>query len=233
MKYNISDYRLKVIVDELGEEYKDLLIERILDDMREIDADQINPSDLIRLDVSTKSSLRNNRKTQQKNRMLSMVSLLGVTYAILGLMLLLWSEFQDAMRYNTTMMMAVVLIFIGLFVVLFSLLFKSMVRMRPQNYRGPRHTVSSYEVVNKWKEIEALIHQLTPEENVLSLASMLSNLKETKIISDKDIETINRLLSIRNQVVHEQDKIINLSQSELRSIFIEANKIISKMKKIV
>ena len=24
MKYNISDYKLKVIVDELGEEYKDL-----------------------------------------------------------------------------------------------------------------------------------------------------------------------------------------------------------------
>ena len=56
MKYNISDYRLKVIVDELGEEYKDLLIESILGDMHENDADLINPSDLIRLDVATKSN---------------------------------------------------------------------------------------------------------------------------------------------------------------------------------
>ena len=47
MKYNALDYKLKVIVDELGEEYKDLLIERILDDMHETDADLINPSDLM------------------------------------------------------------------------------------------------------------------------------------------------------------------------------------------
>ena len=45
MKYNISNYRLKGIVEELGEEYKDLLIEHILDDMQEVDADLINPSD--------------------------------------------------------------------------------------------------------------------------------------------------------------------------------------------
>lgn len=63
MKYNISDYKLKVIVDELGEEYKDLLIERILGDMHENDADLINPSDLIRLDVATKSNLRIDKKS--------------------------------------------------------------------------------------------------------------------------------------------------------------------------
>ena len=44
MKYNVSDNKLKIIIDELGEEYKDLLIERVLDDTHETDADAINPS---------------------------------------------------------------------------------------------------------------------------------------------------------------------------------------------
>ena len=98
MKYNISDYKLKVIINELGEEYKDLLIERILSDMHENDADLINPSDLIRLDVMTKSNLRTDKKVQRQNRMLSMISILGIVYALVGLRLMQWSEVKDIVR---------------------------------------------------------------------------------------------------------------------------------------
>lgn len=125
MKYNISDYKLKIIVDELGEEYKDLLIECILGDMHENDADLINPSDLIRLDVTIKSNLRIDRKVQRKNRMLSMISLLGIIYALFGLILMMWGEVRDTIRYDSIMMMSFVLIFLGLFVALFSLIFKN------------------------------------------------------------------------------------------------------------
>ena len=62
---------------------------------------------------------------------------------------------------------------------------------------------------------------------------MVSNLKDTQIISEKDIKIINQLLNIRNQIVHGQDDKYNMSQEELRSILLQADKIISKMKKIV
>ena len=233
VKYNISDYKLKVIINELGEEYKDLLIERILSDMHENDADLINPSDLIRLDVMTKSNLRTDKKVQRQNRMLSMISILGIVYALVGLMLMQWSEVKDIVRYDSMMMMSFVLIFLGLFVALFSLLFKNMGRIRPQYYREKNYTISSYEVINKWKEIEALVHELTPREDTLSLSSMMSNLKDTQIISEQDIEIINQLLNIRNQIVHGQDNKYNLSQEELRAILLQADKIISKMKKLL
>lgn len=232
MKYNVSDYRLKIIVDELGEEYKDLLIEHILDDMHETDADQINPSDLIRLDVTIKSNLRNARKVQRQNRMFSMISLLGIIYALFGLMLMMWSELKNTFRYDSMMMMSLVLIFIGLFVALFSLVFKNMVRMRPQYYKGQNNTIPPYEVISKWKEIEALVHELTPEEDSLSLSSMMTNLKDTKIISDQDILTIYQLLNVRNQIVHGQNEKYDLSQTELRAILLQADKVISKMKKL-
>lgn len=233
MKYNISDYKMKVIIDELGEEYKDLLIEHILDDMYEIDADLINPSDLIRLDVTTKSYLRTSKKIQQQNRMLSMISLLGITYALLGLLLMLWSELRESVQLNSAMTVAFVLIFIGLFVTLFSLLFKNVIKIRPQFYMKQNYRISSYEVINKWKEIEALMQELTPRENVLSLSSMMENLKDTKIISEQDIEIINKLLGIRNQIVHGQNCERNISQVELRNILVQSDKIISRMKKIV
>ena len=233
MKYNISDYKLKVIIDELGEEYKDLLIEQVLNDMNEIDADQINPSDLIRLDVTTKSNLRIDRKSQRLNRMSTLISLLGVIYALFGLMLMMWSELKDTIRYTNIMMISIVLIFLGLFVAIFSLLFKYMNRIRPHNYKNKRFTISSYEIINKWKEIEALINQLTPEKEQLSLSSMVSNLEETKIISKEDTIVINDLLRVRNQIVHNQNKDFNLPQNELRSIFIQIDEVISKMKKII
>lgn len=233
MKYSVSDYKLKIIIDELGEEYKDLLIERILDDTNEIDADSINPSYLIRLDVATKSDLRADKKMQHQNRLYSMISLLGMTYAIAGLMLMMWGQFREIIRYDFITTISFVLTFMGLFVAMFSLLFKNMLVIKHKNYRGHNRTISSYEIINKWKEIEALVHELTPDSESLSLSSMITNLKDTQIISEQDIEILNRLLKIRNKIVHGPDGKSDLSQTELRSILTKADKIIARMKKLV
>lgn len=232
MKYNISNYRLKGIIEELGEEYKDLLIEHILDDMQEVDADLINPSDLIRLDVTIKSKLRVDKKMQKKNRMLSMISMLGIIYAMLGLILMMMREMRNTIQYDSTIMMSMILMIIGLFVTLFSLLFINMQKTQSQYRRGNRRDISSYEIVNKWKEIEALVNELAPEKNELSLFSMIKNLEETNIISEKDVEEMKQLLKLRNQIVHEQNFENNLSEKELRDIILRSDKIIYKMKKI-
>lgn len=78
-----------------------------------------------------------------------------------------------------------------------------------------------------------MVHELTPEKDTLSLSSMVKKLKDTQIISERDVEVINQLLNSRNQIVHGQDNKYNLSQAELRSILLQADKIISKMKKLV
>lgn len=233
MKYTISDQKLKIIIDELGEEYKDLLVEHILDDMGEMDADLINTSDLIRLDVSTKSNLRTDKKSQRLDRLSSMVSLLGVTYALFGLILMMWSQFRESIQYDLMTIISFALIFMGLFLAIFTLLYKNILRTRPKHYRGESRMISHYEIINKWKEIEALVHELTPNEATLSLSSMLKNLMDTKIISQQDSETINRLLNIRNQIVHGIDGKYELSQSDLRNILMQSDKIIAKMKKLV
>lgn len=233
MKYNVSDHKLKIIIDELGEEYKDLLIERVLDDTHETDADSINPSDLIKLDVATKSKLRADKKMQRQNRLYSMISLLGIMYALLGLIIMLLNQFEETVHYDSLTMISFILIFMGLFVAMFSLLFRNMSTIRHQYYRGQNRTITSYEIINKWKEIEALVHELTPDSDTLSLSSMVKNLEDTKIISKQDVEAINKLLKIRNKIVHGSDNISDFSQTELRTNLIQTNKIIAKMKKLV
>lgn len=236
MKYNLSNYRLKTIIDELGEEYKDFLVEYILDKTGQIDADQINPSDLIRLDVETKQTLRKDQSLHRNNRMLSLISLIGIMYALVGLMLMMLSELRGRIQNDTLLMISVVLIFLGLFVALFSLIYRNAIRTRrtsPHYLLRQKREISQYEIVNKWKEIEALIHELTPNEAALSLSSMIQDLRKTNIISEQDLQTIQCLLDLRNQVVHGSGESQNLSQAELRSILIESDRIISKMKKIV
>ena len=73
MKYNISEQNTKMIIDELGEEYKDMLIERVLEETDEIDVDRISLSDLVRLDIATKARLRSNKKARNKRKMYSVV----------------------------------------------------------------------------------------------------------------------------------------------------------------
>ena len=232
MKYNIADQKLKFIIGELGEEYKDLLIEQLLDDMHEADADQINPFDLIRLDVAVKSDLRRSKKRRRQNQMFSLLSMIGIIYALLGLVLFMWSELRSSLRVDSMLMISVLFICIGLFLLLLTSQIDNLMT-RSQHYKRQGWSISPYEFVDKWKEVEALITELTPHENTLSLSSMIANLREARIISEQDKEIISYLLLIRNQIVHSRSIKLELSQQELRSILTAADKLISKLKKLI
>lgn len=231
MKYNISDNRLKVIIDTLGEEYKDLLIEKILDELKESDADLINASDLIRLDVSVKASLKTDKKTTRMNRMMSLLSSVGIVYALMGLVLLMASELEHTIRDDPMMMISVVLIVMGLFVALFSLLFKNTSKIMMPHYQRGTQSVSPYQLINKWKEIEALINELTPRE-IDSLSAMIANLSESGIINHSDVEIINKMLLMRNIVVHEKNPKLP-KEEDIRFSLQQADKLISKLKKLL
>ena len=77
MKYTISEQKAKMIIDELGEEYKDMLIERVLEETNEDDVDKISLSDLIRLDIATKAHLRSNKRVRNIRKMYSYIASFG------------------------------------------------------------------------------------------------------------------------------------------------------------
>lgn len=233
MKYHISNKSINVIVSELGEEYKDLLIERLLDETNSVDADQINPSDLIRLDVETKANLRFNSKKRRYNKMYTITSFVGAIYALFGMMLFLWKELQYTIKYDSITLIAILLIFLGLCVSILSVFMKYLYKYSSNQYREKRNTISKYEIINKWKEIEALIYQLNPENDQLSLKTMINNLVQAKIVSKEDEHVILELLQIRNQVLHSKSCDDIFLQSELRDLLNKSNKIINKLNKLI
>ena len=48
MKYYISSKKLQLVINELGEEYKDLLIEKMLNDYQTTDIDNLPVSELLK-----------------------------------------------------------------------------------------------------------------------------------------------------------------------------------------
>lgn len=230
LKYNISDKRKKLIIDELGEEYKDLLIEHILDDLGENDADVINTSDLIRLDVTTKSNLRIGRGLRRKYRVFTMISLMGLLYSLIGVFLLIWSQIGRDSSYE--LKLSYILVFLGLSISIMALLMRTLVNYRPFKDRGIDRSISSYEIINKWKEMEGLIHELTPSEEDLSLDSMIQYLKKNDVLTDADVEIVYKLLEIRNRIVHSSDEKYNVSQIEYKPFLLQADEVIKKLKRI-
>ena len=65
MKYRINDSKIKNIVDELGEEYKDLLIKIVLEGNNEVDVDNLLVSDLIKTDIQIKERLMSQNRQRK------------------------------------------------------------------------------------------------------------------------------------------------------------------------
>lgn len=230
MKYNISNKNLASIIDELGEEYKDLLIEKLLSDNNYFDADSISLSELIKLDIHTKASLRNDKKSK-RDKMLSLISLVGILYILFGLLFFIinslnYSSYKE--NYITTI--AVIISIMGMIVSFLSLVMKSVLNNSPSKKNNS--TLLLYETINKWKEIEALIYQLNPDSEKMSLRTMINNLLQNKIISQEDNDTILKLLKTRNKIVHATTE-ITLSQDELQELIINSNGVIKRLNKII
>lgn len=231
MKYNISNDRIRIILDELGEEYKELLVERLLSEMDEVDVDRINPADLMQLDISTKVNLRNGKQIQRRNRMFTMISILGILYAFSGLMFFILNEMEK--NSNNLVLISILLIFIGLFISLTSLILRLTNKELFKSARKKPSRVSPYEIIDKWKEVEALVTQLSPESDNLSLNTMIKNLKEANIINENDTIVIYRLMKARNEIVHKNERDYSLSQVELKDLVSDADKVIDKMRKVL
>lgn len=232
MRYKITDKKIQAIIDELGEEYKDLLYEHVLEDTNQVHTDDINLVDLMRIDLQVKSRIRNNRSIQRQNYVLSLISIMGVLYAFLGFTILMLSELEKKIIDNPTIMIAVVLILIGLFSALSALMFKTYSSIRPSYYRKKQQSISPYEIIDKWKTIEALINELTPEEITPSLFEMIHHLYEGNIITSQDLDVINVLRKARNNIVH-SSKGQEYTQAELRHILDSAEKTIHRLEKFV
>lgn len=231
MRYNFSNKKVEFLLDELGEEYKSLLTEKTLDRMRIFDVDNIDLSELIKLDIEVKKYLKVKEKDRTRKRLLSIMALLGVLYFMTGFLILTLDYVRPDMSNSLTKEISIILSFSGTLIFILSVYFSvfSINKLK----RSKNKDTSYYVLINKWKEIEALIIQLTPAEYQRGNNNMVEYLRENKMISNDEKNEIFELLRTRNNIVHVPEDNIQISKEELQEQINVANKLITKLSKAI
>jgi len=231
MRYNFSNKKVEFLLDELGEEYKSLLTEKTLDRMRIFDVDNIDLSELIKLDIEVKKYLKVKEKDRTRKRLWSIMALLGVLYFMTGFLILTLDYVRPDMSNSLTKEISIILSFSGALIFILSVYFSvfSINKLK----RSKNKDTSYYVLINKWKEIEALIIQLTPAEYQRGNNNMVEYLRKNKMISNDEENEIFELLQTRNNIVHVPEDNIQISKEELQEQINVANKLITKLSKAI
>lgn len=231
MKYKFSNEKIKYILDELGEEYKSLLIEKSLDNIGNVDVDNINLSELIELDIAIKKPLKTSKREQKRKRMFASTALLGLIYFMFGGVMLILSLYRTTKYSRIPSNLFVIVIFMGMLIFLLSVyasVFSDLKRGKSSN-----KNINPYALFNSWKEIEVLITQLTPDEYHKGPRTMVEYLSTNRMISLEDKKQILELLQIRNNIAHNSEDNLKMSKEEILQKITIADKIINDLSKLI
>ena len=144
----------------------------MLNDYQTTDIDNLPISELLKLDVSIKENLVQDKQLEKKKRIYTMLSSIGLMYSLLGIFLLFFQEFKYSFSEEPLNMLALILIMMGLFISFYSILIKNLVIKRKTYTSIRNNTNNNYEYVSLWKELEGLMIQLSPD-NIPSSPSKL------------------------------------------------------------
>ena len=181
MKYQITNKNLNAVLEELAEEYKDLLIEATLNRSNEIDLQNISISDLTKIDIEIKEHLKNKKRNYKVDLISKFISFLGVIYTSIGLMLILLSGSRGIFTNkedNTLFSVAIVCVFIGFMIVISGMMTKLLLEYKKRKIDKKNKVDIEIQIINTWRIIEGMIYQLSPQNDKLSLRSMLNNLEQ-------------------------------------------------------
>ncbi len=234
MKYYISSKKLQLIVDELGEEYKDLLIEKMLNDYQTTDIDSLPISEMLKLDVSIKEKLVQNKQFEKRKHFYNLLTSLGFVYSILGIFLLFLQELERSFSTEPMNILALSLIMFGLLVSFYGLILKNVSPKRRTYHSTKNDIQNGYEFVSLWKELEGLMIQLSPDNTLSSPSKLIQYLLENNFISSKDENCIKTLLKLRNETVHSTTSSrLELTHEEYSSLIKNIRNIITKLNNII
>jgi ABC-type transport system involved in multi-copper enzyme maturation permease subunit len=234
MKYRVNDDRIKNIVDELGEEYKDLLIRVVLEENNEVDVENLPISDLIKTDIQIKERLKSQNRQRRNDRLVNVIGIVGILYVLLGFMMFAFFQLEKSIYDDPGMMISIVLAFVGFFIAVISIMMKYIIRGKENPSKKMQEKDYQMEIIDKWKIIEGLICQLVPEKENMSLPSAIKYLYEEKMLSEEQLVIIDKLRMARNSIVHNHtSNNFVLSQQGIKELLTEAKNIIISLNKLV
>ena len=234
MNITPNNEKIEKYLDELADEYKELLFNALIS--RTKDLDNLSVSELLRLDNEIKKPLFENYQRQQRRR--KMLQIAGLTYMLLGGLIFVVYELLDSnFMYGThdiISLISVVIGFMGLFISIFSFMLPTIYQSSSKNIdRTEKNNLSvlEYKVVTKWRELEGIVNDISINASVKTPRSVIEFLSESKFIDDNEYAILKEFLKMRNNIVHSAE--CKYSIEELKTIVEKIDKIIGKLKKIM
>ena len=224
--------KIEKYLDELSDEYRTLLFNALI--AQSSSPEDLNISDLLRLDNDVKKHLRPEYKKYEKKRKVLFIG--GFSYMLLGIFIFLCFEISN-MNYHSADPMSLVSLLLGfmgfIFCVLSFALPASTFSSKSRNANKNEELMSllKYEAIAKWRDIEGLVNDLAVGERVYSPMSAIAYLSKSNLIDKEEQNMLRSLLKLRNEIAHSSD--FTYSYDDVRKILNDAESVLVKLKKVL
>lgn len=213
MKNNIPDLPLTdaalQALESLTDEYRRRILEEA--DSRALRIGGVTPEISVRdiMESADKvTSARSSSREQKKELFMQVYSMIGAFFAVFGIGLLIKGRFPSQMDMSEQI--AVIITMTGVLLALSPIFLRRMLKLmeatRSSRETSPVDATSVF--ITRWQTIEMLLRKHLKNQGHSAarepFSTLMTTLQKRGLLSDVDISMLKRLLSLRNQVVHER-----------------------------
>ena len=219
-------------LDELSAEYRTLLFNALVEQSGSVD--DLNISDLLRLDNEVKKRLRSDYKKYEKKRRVLFAG--GLGYMLCGEFMFLCFEITN-LELSSDYAMSLLSLIIGFMGLIFCILSFALPTssMTPKSKRSKsseeRIALAKYDVIATWRDVEGLVSDLAVDKAINTPRSAIAYLSDNNLIDQQEHIALRTLLKLRNEVTHSSD--FPYTYDEVRKIIADAQIVLSKLKKVL
>lgn len=229
------------LFDIFAKEYKDLLLNKLK-------KENLNTQEIIEFDKKIKSQFftQENQKRMngkilvtkrnyRKIRISLMYIFLGIIFYLYSIIFNKLSFFEDDLLGTLFSITGLLISLVGIFSLVL-LFFKEKIVIKDESdfsdfevFKENDKTVNyalNSEVIKMWDELESAVNHINPDLNRSPIRYVL----ESDELSNSEKETIRDFLQLRNNIVHYSSSGTSYSNKQIKSILIEVDKIIKKIR---
>jgi len=224
--------KIEKYLDELSSEYRSLLFNALVEQSGSIE--DLNVSDLLRLDNDVKKHLRFEYKKYEKKRRVLFAG--GLGYMLCAVFMFLCFEitkFEYGSDYVLSLL-SLIIGFMGLIICVFSFALPTSVMARKgkqSNASEERMALAKYDVIATWRDLEGLVSDLALDKDINTPRSAIAYLSDSNLIDQQEHIALRTLLKLRNEITHSSE--FSYTYDEVRKTINDANAVLTKLMKVL
>ncbi len=204
MSVKNRDDRIEKYLDELADEYKELLFQALV--TRTKTPESLSVSDLLRIDNQIKKPLLGDYARIQRRQRIFLLG--GLTYTIIGFLPFMYYAFREYFNAGPTQIefLSLPVGFIGLVLCVLSFAYPILMQGKNRISRNTpnelRKATLEYEVITMWRDLEGVVSDLSSNNEAKSPRTATQFLNDNHFIDSDEQDVLRDLLKIRNSIVH-------------------------------